>query len=303
MKKAIAILLSLILVFCFVSCDNSAKTPDGSSDGSSNKPSTSIPTVQEDPNVPPSSEFKDAVTDDFTNIINLLSAVRDAKGTYSSENRYTESFKIKDGVTIGCDNKPISGNYSIKTYSVGDNEKDTWTETFNGKIKIDSDEYELSNVVKYEMYSYTDEKYEKSLTGVVKKGDKEIDISEIETSDPALYEFLYNFNEETNCILESMKDYLYAAYFNINGIGELSIVGSMIDSNNMEGDVVFNFSNVKLSDGKNHSMTGKIKASSYNETKPDSLSVEYLSFDGKYFKPADIEGNNKLMEFFMNMLG
>ena len=68
MKKYLAILLSLALVFCFISCDGSTKTPDGSNGSSSNKPSLSIPVVPEDPNVPNKSKFVDADNSDLANI-------------------------------------------------------------------------------------------------------------------------------------------------------------------------------------------------------------------------------------------
>ena len=54
MKKYLAILLSLALVFCFISCDGSTKTPDGSNGSSSG----SVTAVPKDSNVPDKSKLE-----------------------------------------------------------------------------------------------------------------------------------------------------------------------------------------------------------------------------------------------------
>ena len=78
MKKAIAVLLSLILVFCFVSCDGSVKAPEESNGGStntpSNKPSIDIPTAPIDSNVPDSSKFVDLGGEDVSGILSVFEA-------------------------------------------------------------------------------------------------------------------------------------------------------------------------------------------------------------------------------------
>lgn len=78
MKKVFVFLLALILVFCFVSCDNSTKVPEDSTGGStntpSNKPSIDIPTAPIDSNVPDSSKFVDLGGEDVPGILSVFEA-------------------------------------------------------------------------------------------------------------------------------------------------------------------------------------------------------------------------------------
>ena len=82
MKKTIVLLLSLILLFSFVSCNGSTNSPSDS--GSTNKPSIKLPKAPVDTNA--SSQPKvNANTDNFTNIKDSLLAFRNINSSVRRE--------------------------------------------------------------------------------------------------------------------------------------------------------------------------------------------------------------------------
>ena len=148
MKKYLAILLSLALVFCFISCDGSTKTPDGSNGSSSSKPYLSIPVVPEDPNVPNKSKFVNAENSDLTNINAVFSELFASTAKHQTERYCINWYEIKDGDYYLYEVGNISGKFSIAQYEKRDNAKnyEEARYTYKNTAKHGEDEYVASNV-------------------------------------------------------------------------------------------------------------------------------------------------------------
>ena len=117
MKKYLAILLSLALVFCFISCDGSTKTPDGSNGSSSG----SVTAVPKDSNVPDKSKLKPLDGNGVSVISEISSALnryRDFK--LQADIHETTWYKIGGGQILEyyvggkLIEQGISGSYSEK---------------------------------------------------------------------------------------------------------------------------------------------------------------------------------------------
>ena len=283
MKKYLAILLSLALVFCFISCDGSTKTPDGSNG--------SLTAVPKDSNVPDESSFKPI----SSSAIKVFSEINEKIGkwddfTLQGEEHYTKRYKINDGATITYytdvrNELTISGTYSVKFDSVQNNDIVKESETLNGTITIGTDEYTLLDIVRI----WKDDDI--SFTGSYKKNGERIEISDVSTleeSEPGLYDFLKYSSPSYSGEKETCYDYSIDTSIHLFTIDNPDFVGQVSYEDYLVNDlelteVVIDFSKVKLSDGKNHSMTCNLILYP-NESKK----INYFSIDGVYFTEDSI---------------
>lgn len=279
MKKYLAILLSLALVFCFISCDGSTKTPDGSNGSSSG----SVTAVPKDSNVPDKSDFEPMNDSDGRLLQEIMQKTNNNKNyTLQGEEHYTAWFTIRDNAIISFppNYEPctISGTYSVKFDLVQNNDIVKESETLNGTITIGTDEYTLLDIVRI------DNGIDVSLTGKAKKKgiETEIDVSTIESSEPGLYYFLTSFNLYPDD--DKSDKIVIDTFIHLVTFDEPDLVGQISEEEYMEGnsrvkDTVMNISKIKLSDGKYHSLTYNCKAYMQEE----KAVFNYLSIDGKYF--------------------
>ena len=296
MKKYLVILLSLALVFFFISCDGSTKTPDGSNGSSSS------PVVPEDPNVPDESKFVTANKDDSDIILSAISRFMTDDAIHMAEYDETTEYTIPDNTEInipGESQLPISGIFTIiEKYSYDEIERET-AETYNGTIKIGEDEYVLSDIVSYEHGYHDSPDTTTSLTGSYKKNGKRIEISDVSTlekSEPALYAFLYNFHGKLKFTIKNVSGTIIHKIETSSFKGRCSIEMSGNDSH-QEVTLKTSIDN----DGKGHKLTGKMVAA--NDKGGSTIDIEYFSIDGVYFKPESIEGNMDIIEALMKLRG
>ena len=313
MKKAIAVLLSLILVFCFVSCDGSVKAPEDSNGGStntpSNKPSIDIPTAPIDSNVPDSSKFVDLGGEDVPGILSVFEAFfSNEKRTISVKQRWVENYVIKEGTAISYYDPSISdyaerkfsGSYSVLNDYSGDGSISVDKDIYNGTVKINDAEYVFSNFTI--TYTSSDAGSGATFSGSITKNGEAVDVTDIDSN---LFSFLDDFDESEYCTM-SMSDAEGGVYYSVND--DPLFVGSFSQSisstkDTAITDIIVNFEKAKLSDGKTHSLTAKFKVTGSLDGEDMSFSVEYLSFDGKYFTPASVKANEDVMSALTKLLG
>lgn len=301
MKKYLAILLSLALVFCFISCDGSTKTPDGSNGSSSGKPSLSIPVVPEDPNVPNKSQFVNAENSDLTSINAVFSEFFASNSKHQTERYRINWYEIKDGDYYLYEVGNMSGKFSIAQYEKDDeakNSEETRT-TYNGTVKLGEDEYVASNVA-VSLYEINEEK-DIAITGHAKKNGEDIDLNTLTPEDP-LSKFLKYFNyppkyttDECLVILCTVNDPDFVGRYSI----EASVEGDLAEANG-----VIDFSKVEIQNGEECSLTCGFKATGKISEKVPKIEINYISLNGKkYFKPESIEGNEYIMNALMMLFG
>ena len=317
MKKAIAVLLSLILVFCFVSCDGSVKAPEESNGGStntpSNKPSIDIPTAPIDSNVPDSSKFVDLGGEDVPGILSVFEAFfSNEKRTISVKQRWVENYVIKEGTAISYYDPSISdyaerkfsGSYSVLNDYSSDGSIGVDKDIYNGTVKINDAEYVFSNFTI--TYTSSDAESGATFSGSITKNGEAVDVTDITSdSDSNLSSFLNDFDESEYCTM-SLSDAEGGVYYSVND--DPLFVGSFSQSisstkDTASTDIIVNFEKAKLSDGKTHSLTAKFKVTRSLDGEDMSFSVEYLSFDGKYFTPASVKANVDVMSALAKLLG
>lgn len=321
MKKAIAVLLSLILVLCFVSCDGSVKAPEESNGGSTNtpsdnstdKPSIDIPTAPIDSNVPDSSKFVDLGGEDVPGILSVFEAFfSNEKRTISVKQRWVENYVIKEGTAITYYDPSISdyaerkfsGSYSVLNDNSDDGSVSVNKDIYNGTVKINDAEYVFSNFTI--TYTRSDAEYGDTFSGSITKNGEAVDVTDITSdSDSNLSSFLNDFNESEYCTM-SLSDAEGGVYYSVNDnplfVGSFSqSISSTKDT--AITDIIVNFEKAKLSDGKTHSLTAKFKVTGSLDGEDKSFSVEYLSFDGKYFTPASVKANEDVMSALAKLLG
>lgn len=317
MKKVFVFLLALILVFCFVSCDGSVKAPEESNGDStntpSNKPSIDIPTAPIDSNVPDSSKFVDLGGEDVPGILSVFEAFfSNEKGTFSVKQRWVENYVIKEGTAIRYSDPSISdyaerkfsGSYSVLNDYSDDGSISVDKDIYNGTVKINDAEYVFSNFTI--TYTRSDEEYGTTFSGSITKNGEAVDVTDITSdSDSNLFSFLEDFDDRKYCTM-SMSDAEGGVYYSVND--DPLFVGSFSQSisstkDTAITDIIVNFEKAKLSDGKTHSLTAKFKVTGSLDGEDKSFSVEYLSFDGKYFTPASVKANEDVMSALAELLG
>ena len=109
MKKLLTILLSLVLVFCFISCSQPSNNPE---DVQSNIPPINVQSVAKDPNVPAS--FTAVLEDnDAKLIIDVFNEFLDSEKprTIISEYISSTSYSFKEDAKI--DDIAVSGTLSM----------------------------------------------------------------------------------------------------------------------------------------------------------------------------------------------
>lgn len=303
MKKYLAILLSLALVFCFISCDGSTKTPDGSNGSSSGKPSLSIPVVPEDPNVPNKSKFVDAENSDLTNINAVFSELFASDAKHQTERYCIDWYEIKDGDYVMSGIGNISGKFSIAQYEKHENAKEyeeaRYTYTYNGTAKLGEDEYVASNVA-MSLYKINYVEKDIAITGHAKKNGVDIDLTTLKSEDPLL-KFIKYFDyppkyttDECEAILCTVNDPDFVGRYSIEGFAE----GDLIEAN-----AVVDFDKVEILNGQECSLTCGYKVTGNTSEKVPKIEINYISLNGKYFKPESIEGNEYIMKALMMLFG
>lgn len=317
MKKVFVFLLALILVFCFVSCDDSTKVPEDStggstsnpSDNSTDKPSIDIPTAPIDSNVPDSSKFVDLGGEDVPGILSVFEAFfSNEKRTISVKQRWVENYVIKEGTAISYYDPSISdyaerkfsGSYSVLNDNSDDGSVGIDKDIYNGTVKINDAEYVFSNFTI--TYTRSDAEYGDTFSGSITKNGEAVDVTDIDSN---LVSFLDAFDESEYCTM-SMSDAEGGVYYSVNDdplfVGSFSqLISSTKDT--AITDIIVNFEKAKLSDGKTHSLTAKFKVTRSLDGEDMSFSVEYLSFDGKYFTPASVKANEDVMSALTKLLG
>lgn len=317
MKKVFVFLLALILVFCFVSCDDSTKVPEDStggstsnpSDNSTDKPSIDIPTAPIDSNVPDSSKFVDLGGEDVSGILSVFEAFfSNEKGTFSVKQRWVENYVIKEGAAITyydpsiSDNaeRKFSGSYSVLNDNSDDGSVGIDKDIYNGTVKINDAEYVFSNFTI--TYTSSDAGSGATFSGSITKNGEAVDVNDIDSN---LVSFLDAFDESEYCTM-SMSDAEGGVYYSVND--DPLFVGSFSQSisstkDTAITDIIVNFEKAKLSDGKTHSLTAKFKVTRSLDGEDMSFSVEYLSFDGKYFTPASVKANEDVVSALAKLLG
>lgn len=284
MKKAILILLSLILLFSFVSCNGSTNSPSDS--GSSTKPSINLPTAPVDTNVPPSSDFKNAdETGGNTKILTGFNELRRNQPLVQKmEEKSTITYQIKsDALWYG--QYTVSGTLTVKLDSKYENNyKNVYT--FNGEIIIDGVKYTFENFV----YSYEDQdegRASETFTGIVKIDGSPIDNTEI-TRGSDVYIIINNvgyiklISTIQSAIVEGGR---YIELDSSIAKGKFSASRSAT-SNSIINEVVAYFNSVVI-DGVNHTMTASYKVIEPFVGNP-SINISYISFDNEYYQPETI---------------
>ena len=320
MKKVFVFLLALILVFCVVSCDNSTKVPEDStggstsnpSDNSTDKPSIDIPTAPIDSNVPDSSKFVDLGGEDVSGILSVFEAFfSNEKRTISVKQRWVENYVIKEGTAIsyydpsiyGYAERTYSGSYSVLNDYSSDGSIGVDKDIYNGTVKINDAEYVFSNFTI--THTGSDAEFRTTFSGSITKNGEAVDVTDITTdSDINLFSFL-NYDDRKYFTM-SMSDAEGGVYYSVND--DPLFVGSFSQSisstkDTASTDIIVNFEKAKLSDGKTHSLTAKFKVTGSLDGEDMSFSVEYLSFDGKYFTPASVKANEDVMSALTKLLG
>ena len=281
MKKLFTILLSLVLVFCFISCDQPSNSPK---DEPSNVPPIDVPSIEEDPNAPDSSKFVKLEEDDASMILSVFYTFRsipEESRNIISAYCFDKEYSFKEGAEI--DGTSVSGSLSVIEKSSYDNNKEEDSNTYNGTIKIGEDEYILSDVV----YSYKKEEGKdpkKTITGRFTKNGESFDIESVEAEDePILFKLITDeaLSDNSKCkdvaVMSGTK--YEVAENNVTGVfsTEMSLSDGLIN-----GKSIINLEKVKVGE-KEHRLTAKLTITGTPESEDPTINVDYLSLDGKYY--------------------
>lgn len=299
MKKTIVLLLSLILLFSFVSCNGSTNSPSDSS--STNKPTITVQTAPVDTNVPKNeADLKDFSADsDLPKIQAIIGTLSDEdnakKASLNMDLDATTSYSLKKDAII--EGKALSGTFTLREIQVRNSEKYVSKNIFNGSIKIGGSEYTFNNFC-IDINAEGDFTY----SGTISKGGINLDYSDLKTTEIELYNFIFGYH---NCsVPQSVNISRTGAYvkYNVeNIVGEYSIIPTATE-NSMVADTTVNFSKIIGTDSKTYSFTTKYKFTTPFNGDP-SISVEYVSIGDEngvnYYKPSDFIKDDSLRAFLM----
>lgn len=293
MKKLLTILLSLVLVFCFISCSQPSNNPE-------DQP-LNVPSIEKDPNVPASFTAK-LEENDAKMISDVIYKFAHSKSrTIISDSISSTSYSFKEGARI--DDIAVSGTLSIDMKVFYDTKKEERNASFtsNGNVEIGETKYALSNVV----YSYTDDMGIYKITGTITKDGESIDISSIEKKEPILFKLIANRNGvmEDTAIVNTQTG-AYGVYYNVNADdveGEFSTIIS-ITKEAQGAEITVNLKKVKIGVTE-HKLTASFTATRTYGSKDIDFDIAYLSIDGKYFTIDSIEKNSNVLEALANFLG
>ena len=295
MKKTIVLLLSLILLFSFVSCNGSTKSPSDS--GSSNKPTITVPTAPVDTNAPKSESQLESYNqeEDLPKIQAIISTLstNEEYGSLTMDLDATTSYSIKNDADI--EGKKLTGSFSLREIDVRNSKEYVSKNIFNGSITIDGIEYSFNN--------FCIEKTKEGTTtysGTISKAGNPLDTSNLSTEETRLYSFI-NFGYHNCSIPKSVtvsRTGAYVKYDSENIKGDYSIIYS-VSNNSLVADTIVNFSKIVGSDSNTYTFTTKYKVVQSFTSNVPSISIEYISINGKYFKPSDFTSNHNLLEFLV----
>lgn len=301
MKKLFTILLSLVLVFCFISCDQPSNSPK---DEPSNVPPIDVPSIEEDPNVPDSSKFVKLEDDDANMILSVFDTFRSMPEESKSITSvyYTHSnYSLKEDAKI--DGKSVSGSLSVIEKSSYDNNKEEDSNTYNGTINIGEVEYTLSDVV----YSSTEEEGKApkvTITGRFTKKGKSFDIETVKAADePILFKLItYKaLRENSKCeYISGMAGTRYeVAEKNVTGVfsTERSLSDGLINEK-----TIINLEKVKVCE-EEYRLTAKLTIKGTPESEDPTINVDYLSLDGKYYTLESVMDNPKVFKALSSFIG
>ena len=286
MKKTIVLLLSLILLFSFVSCNGSTNSPSDS--GSSNKPTITVPTAPVDTNA--SSAPKYNATNDEGKILNVFTGLEGViPDVFENEQDGTGNYELLSDKTIN--GKSISGSFSVRrNYSSKECKSQ---EIFNGTIKIGKNEYKLSNFAKIHTWSTgSDFNYSGSITVKDSSGNQST-ITKFEDADDDIKYFINNYNHEIAKMTsaQNLSGGIYVEYKGPNVVGKYSVSVSSTNSA-MVTDVIVNFEKITVSKDT-HSLTARYKMLQNFGSGMD-VDIEYASVDGTYYTPESIKNNKEI---------
>lgn len=295
MKKTILILLSLILLFSFVSCNGSTNSPSDS--GSSTKPSINLPTAPVDTNVPPTSAFKDAeTTGGNTKILSGIDKLRGKKPfVQKMEEKSTITYKIIDGAKW-YDADSIEGTLKVKLNGKYDTNNIKTEYTLNGEVKKDKTTYTFDNF----FYVYEEvpgaEYPTVNFSGAVKKNNTIVDNDKIKTENEYtdLYQIIRNLDyiaSISNIQSATVDGGSYIEYDSSEAKGKFSSSKRVL-SNSIVSEAIANFEKIVI-ENENHKITAKYKVTRPFEGEP-TIEITYISFDDEYYKTESISEKIKI---------
>lgn len=276
MKKTIVLLLSLILLFSFVRCNGSTKSPSdsSSSNDSSNTNNTNnafdivYEKIPDDITPPSSSTWIDISEQDKNSIDEALNSVKkDVKERYQ-----IMYFEFKDNVKI--EDKTISGKLNMRFLYL-DNKI-----IFNGSFIYDG--------VKYELIDYTLPMSGSSsvISGTIKINNKIGTISDFMSLTPI---FTPIFNDPDPNNFSEMIDYVYEKS-QLSSKNETRVLGQLYNEHKyIMSENVDEEKKVISAVIGNDTFVYKHTRDYTIENESDNLKINYLGFNNKFFTEDSVK--------------
>lgn len=130
MRKLITLYLILMIALIFVACDSTTKTPV--------EPTKTVEEGVKDPNVPPTSEFKDATEEEIALMKSMMAEMPNRK-EYLISSDMTMTFECLEGAKIN--GKSASGKLVASSNQIGK----TTQIKFSGKVTLDNVTYNFND--------------------------------------------------------------------------------------------------------------------------------------------------------------
>lgn len=287
MKKTILILLSLILLFSFVSCNGSTNSPSSNDTSDTNK----VPSIEPDKNVPPAEQFESATSSDCANILLALQKINSqTPNSYGINREINVKLTAKEGAEINS--KALIGTVTVTNKTT----KEEYSTTYNGTCNIGDTSYEFSD---YKILSHGPSGVPNVL-GLIKKDGNPVDLNNIGEDDD-LYVLLNNFN--VNYFYSQLVSATGNLYANLNSSDFVGGVSSNISAsgNNIVSDVIANFSKLSIGDSQDHSLTAEYRTLTNIITGAETLQIKYISFDNHYFTAESVLSDENLKNYIYNI--